>query len=288
METQIPHHARDYIRIEAAIRHLEAHYRDQPGLGELATAAGLSPYHFQRLFTRWAGVSPRRFMRYLAVDHAKAMLEDAEPVLNAAFDAGLSGPGRLHDLFIGYEAVTPGEYKAMGAGVEIRYGLHEGPFGEFLLAATERGICALAFAGDDGLDAELAELHARWPRAAIREDSAYTASLAKAAFAATPARGEAPVKLWLKGTNFQIKVWEALMRLPPGRLTSYGNIARAIGRPGAARAVGSALADNPVGWLIPCHRVIRASGRFETDYRWGSARKRAMIAWEAARRDTLN
>ncbi len=283
MDTRPVTNPQDFARIEKAIGFIEARYRDQPALDEVAREVGLSPYHFQRLFTRWAGVSPKRFIRFLTVDYAKAALEGAEPVLDAAFDAGLSGPGRLHDLLVAYEAVTPGEYKAMGEAVEIRYGFHAGPFGAFLLAATSRGICALSFVGDGGREQCLAELGARWPRAAIIRDQGGTAPLAAAAFPAPLAAPGEKLRLWLKGTNFQVKVWEALLRIPAGRLTSYGEIAAAIGRPGAARAVGGALADNPVGWVIPCHRVIRASGRFETHYRWGSARKRAMIGWEAAR-----
>ena len=286
METANQNQSRDFARVESAIRYLESRYHDRPALDEIAAEAGLSPYHFQRLFTRWAGVSPKQFMGYLTVDYAKAALERAEPVLDAAFDAGLSGPGRLHDLFVTYEAVTPGEYKAMGGGTVISYGIHSGPFGPFLIGMTDRGICALAFLDEDsddcGADACLVEIGDRWPGADIRHDQSATGPYADAVFAPPGKDGRVPPRILLKGTNFQIKVWEALLRVPPGRLSSYGEIARAMGRPGAARAVGSALADNPIAWLVPCHRVIRASGRFETHYKWGSARKRAMIGWEAA------
>ncbi len=286
METRQQNHSRDFVRIESAIRYLEAHYHDRPALDEIAAEAGLSPYHFQRLFTRWAGVSPKQFMGFLTVDYAKAALERAEPVLDAAFDAGLSGPGRLHDLFVTYEAVTPGEHKTMGGGTVIRYGFHSGPFGPFMIGVTDRGITALAFidenADDRGRDACLAEIRDRWPGADIRRDQSFTAEYAQAAFAPPDENRQGTLGVLLRGTNFQIKVWEALLRVPLGRLSSYGEIARAMGRPGAARAVGGALADNPIAWLIPCHRVIRASGRFETHYKWGSARKRAMIGWEAA------
>ena len=278
---------RDFARIEAAIRYLEDHALDRPRLDEIAGAVDLSPYHFHRLFTRWAGVSPKQFLRFLAVEHAKAMLEGAEDVLETSLASGLSGPGRLHDLFVAFEAMTPGEYKAGAARLDIRFGYHDGPFGEYLLAATERGICALSFIAEAGREHALAELRARWPGAAIRRDQVYTTTFAHRVFRDPQDRPRPHLKLWLGGTRFQIKVWEALLRLPPGHLASYGHLARAIGAPKAARAVGRALADNPIAYLIPCHRVIRASGRFDGDYRWGRARKRAMIGWEAAQAETV-
>ena len=276
--------SRDYARVEKAIRYIEAHYRDQPTLDRIAAETGLSPYHFQRLFTRWAGISPKQFVRYLTVEYAKTSLDRTEPVLDAALEAGLSGPSRLHDLFVDYEAVSPGEYKTMGAGLDFRYGFHDGPFGAFLLAATDRGICSLTFVGDTGeeRDGRLADLQTHWPGGNFIHDPDFTGDLAKQAFAPKTKSARDPVRVWLKGTNFQIQVWKALLSVPMGRLSSYGGIGRAMGKPRAARAIGSALADNPVAWLIPCHRVIRATGGFETDYRWGSARKRAMIGWEAA------
>lgn len=282
MEAQ--NQTRDYARVEKAIRYIEAHYRDQPPLDRIAAETGLSPHHFQRLFTRWAGISPKQFVRYLTVDYAKAALDRTGPVLDAALESGLSGPSRLHDLFVDYEAVTPGEYKTMGAGLDFRYGFHDGPFGGFLLAATDRGICSLTFvdAAAKERDARLGELRARWPGGAFIHDPDFTGGLAERAFAPGTNGPSGPLRVWLKGTNFQIKVWEALLLVPMGRLSSYGEIGRAMGKPRAARAIGTALADNPVAWLIPCHRVIRATGGFKTDYRWGSARKRAMIGWEAA------
>lgn len=280
--------ARDYARIEKAIRFIEARRREQPGLEEVAAAIHLSPYHVQRLFTRWAGVSPKRFMGFLTMEHAKAMLESSESVLDAALEAGLSGPGRLHDLFVTFEAATPGEYKRAGRGLEIRYGFHAGPFGEFLIARTARGVCGLAFVTDRGRAAAVEDLRARWPSASLRRDQAGTQAQARAAF---PAWGPGPeaagrsgrLALRVRGTNFQIKVWQALLRIPAGRLASYAAVARAIGRPTAARAVGGALAANPIAFLIPCHRVIRAAGGLDVDYRWGAARKRAILGWEAAR-----
>ena len=273
----------NYARIERAIRFIEDNRLDQPTLGEIAAGVGMSPFHLQRVFTAWAGVSPKLFLRYVTFDHAREALMDASPVLDAALDVGLSGPGRLHDLFVTLEAATPGEVGAGGRGLEIRYGRHEGVFGSFLVGATERGVCRISFdqEGEDRVGA-LAET---WPNARLVEDAAFTWKVAGEALAHGMDSGGSPIRLWARGTNFQIKVWEALLRVPPGRLVRYGDIARAVGRPGASRAVGQAVGANPIAVLIPCHRVIRASGRFETGYRWGSARKRALIAWEASRRE---
>ena len=273
---------RDFERIRRAIGYLERHHRDQPDLDRIAAEVHLSPFHFQRLFTRWAGVSPNQFMRFLSVEHAKAALEAGDSVLDATLEAGLSGPGRLHDLFVTFEAVTPGAYKTMAAGLEIRWGVHATRFGDVLVAATDRGICGLCFVDGGEKAAAVEDLRGRWPRALLRHDQSTTRSYAERLFEPPGATPDAPLNLWVKGTNFQIKVWEALLRVPFGGLASDSGLARAIGRPQAARAVGGALADNPVGYLIPCHRVIRSSGRFETDYRWGTARKRALIGWEAA------
>ena len=275
--------ASNYARIERAIRFIEDNRLDQPGLDEIAAGIGMSPFHLQRVFTAWAGVSPKLFLRYVTLDHAREVLMDASPVLDAALDVGLSGPGRLHDLFVTLEAATPGEFGAGGRGLDIRYGLHDGPFGRFLVAATERGVCRIAFEqeGEDQLEA----LADAWPNARLIEDEARTWRIAGEALAHGMTAGEPPIRLWARGTNFQIKVWEALLRVPAGRLASYGGIARAVGNPRAGRAVGRAVGANPIAVLIPCHRAIRASGRFETGYRWGSARKRALIAWEAARRE---
>jgi AraC family transcriptional regulator of adaptative response/methylated-DNA-[protein]-cysteine methyltransferase len=270
---------RDYARIERAIEFVAAHYRDQPSLQEVAAQAGLSPHHFQRMFTRWAGVSPGRFARYLTVEYAKARLEDAASVLDASYDAGLSGPSRLHDLFVSYEAMTPGEYKAVGASVPIAYGFHPSPFGEALLLATERGLCGLAFVDRDARRHALRGMQARWPKADFTADAGATRTLAARIFERMWARQ--PLALSLKGTNFQIRVWEALLRIPPGRVVAYQDLARHLGRPDSVRAVATAVGANPLALVIPCHRVIRKSGLI-TGYRWGTARKRAMLAWEAA------
>ena len=280
--TDIAQNARDYARIEAAILYLEEHFRDQPGLDEVAEAAGLGPHHFQRLFRRWAGISPKRFGQYLTLDYAKAQLEGSASILDAAYDAGLSGPSRLHDLFVTYEAMSPGAFKRRGEGVEIAYGLHPSPFGPCFVGQTERGICALGFAdgGEGNGEAVRAEFERRWPAARFHEDRAATAHVAARIFGERPA-DSTPLRLAVAGTNFQLKVWEALLRIPPGRITSYHALGQALGLPRSARAVGGAVAANPVSYLIPCHRVIRHTGRI-SHYEWGRSRKRVMLGWEAA------
>ncbi len=270
----------DYRRIARALEYLEQHYLDQPNLDEVAQAVGSSPTHFQRVFQRWAGVSPKRFVQYLTLQHSKRLLEDSEPLLEAALESGLSGPGRLHDLFVAVEAVTPGEYKRRGEGVEIRYGVEEGPFGDMLLAATERGLCHLSFLGPLTPEGVVAQLERRWPGARLIEDGEAAAAWNRRVFSRGQPRNPLPV--YLKGTNFQLKVWEALLAVPPGQVCSYQGLARALGRPSASRAVAGAVASNPVSYLIPCHRVIRSTGAI-SGYAGGVIRKRALLGWEAAR-----
>lgn len=269
----------DYRRIEKAIRFIDEHAQEQPSLDAIARVAGLSRHHFQRLFRRWAGISPKRFVQYLTLEYAKRRLEESRPVLEAALEAGLSGPGRLHDLFVTYEAMTPGEYKCRGARLRIAYGVHPSPFGDCLLLATARGICGLGFLGRGGAREALARFVRRWPEARFVQAPKETAPLAERAFDSRPGIG--PPRLSLMGTPFQLKVWEALVRIPPGAVVSYGALAETLGRPGAARAVGSAVGANPIAYLIPCHRVIRETGAME-GYAWGLPRKRAMLAREAA------
>lgn len=269
--------AEDYHRIEQAILYLETHAQTQPELSEIASAVGLSEYHFQRIFTRWAGISPKRFLQFLTKEGAKELLAQSENLLDTAYDVGLSSLGRLHDLFVTTEAVTPGEYKSGGAGVTIRYGLHETPFGRALIGLTERGICHLGFVGRSEGEA-VDSLVEAWPQAEMVEDFRATAPLVEPIFDLTK-RGAVPLRLHLRGTNFQLKVWEALLRIPPGRVTSYQEIAAQAGRPGASRAVGAALGRNPVAVLIPCHRVIRKLGEFG-NYRYGTARKKALLLKE--------
>ena len=267
--------------LTAAVRHLVEHWQEQPALEDLAGVAGMSPFHFQRLFTRWVGISPKRFVQFLTLGHAKRLLAENHSVLDTALDVGLSGPSRLHDLFVACEAMTPGEYKALGGGLTIRWGLHDCPFGRALVATTERGVCWLSFADQpDGGDA-MAEFTAEWPAARLVEDEDATRPTAARAFG-WEGGGEEPLRLLLRGTNFQIKVWEALLRIPSGAVVSYEDVARAIGQPTALRAVGAAVGRNPVCILIPCHRVIQKSGIIH-NYRYGVPRKRALLAWEQAR-----
>ncbi|MBK6646839.1 MAG: methylated-DNA--[protein]-cysteine S-methyltransferase [Anaerolineales bacterium] len=267
-----------YRLIEQAIQYIEANARNQPELAEIASAVGLSEYHFQRMFTRWAGISPKRFMQFLTKEHAKEILDHSENLLDATHQTGLSSLGRLHDLFVNTEAVTPGEYKSRGAGVDIRYGLHPTPFGKCLIATTERGICHLGFV--DGSEGRAVDnLVEHWKHASMNEDYASTAPLVNRIF--LDGDSTTRLKLHLRGTNFQIKVWEALLSIPQGALTTYEQIAAQVGSPRAMRAVGSAVGDNPIAYLIPCHRVIRKSGEFG-NYLYGSARKKAILARELA------
>ncbi len=275
----------DYTRMEQAIRYLEEHFRNQPGLKEIANSVHLSEFHFQRLFSRWAGVSPKKFLEFLTLDYAKKLLQESESVLDVAYESGLSGPGRLHDLFVNVEAMTPGEYKQKGAGLKISYGIHPTPFGECLLAVTERGICGLSFIENENPKKALQYLAANWPNAQIAENGKATKPYVERIFGGTNQNGT-PMKLFLKGTNFQIKVWEALLKIPPGCVASYEKIAERIGRPAASRAVGTAVANNYVAYLIPCHRVIQKIGAFG-NYRWGTPRKKAMLVWEAGRKEVV-
>jgi AraC family transcriptional regulator of adaptative response/methylated-DNA-[protein]-cysteine methyltransferase len=272
--------ARNYERVARAIDYLRRHAAGQPDLSAVARHVHLSEFHFQRLFTRWAGVSPKRFLQYLTVEHAKSRLAASQNVLALADEVGLSGPGRLHDLFVTLEALSPGEYKAGGAGLAIRYGTHDSPFGPALIASSPRGICSLHFL-NDGDDAA-ALIRAEWPRAELRRDPAGTAALADHVFLPLASQTGEPLSLLVKGSNFQVKVWRALLALPFGAVATYRHVAESIGAPAAARAVGNAVGANPIGWLIPCHRVIRESGELSR-YRWGTTRKAAMLGWEAAR-----
>lgn len=252
-------------------------------LDDLAAQLGMSPAHFQRVFTRWAGVSPKRYQQYLTLDHARRLLASRATVLETAMATGLSGTGRLHDLFVGWEAMTPGDFARGGAGLTIRKGWAETPFGPALAMATERGLCGLAFAAECGRAAAEADLAARWPAARFVEDADAVAPLLSAAFG-HPGAG---ARLHLIGAPFQVKVWEALLAIPPGQVATYSAIAEAIGHPRAVRAVGTAVGRNPIAWLIPCHRALRKSGGLG-GYHWGLPVKRAMLAWEAARADSAD
>ena len=270
----------DYFRITQAIEYLENNFLAQPTLEDIAKLLHLSPFYTQRLFKRWAGISPKRFVQYLTLQHAQKLLAESHSVLDAALDSGLSGTSRLHDLFVNIEAVTPAEYKRMGEGLKIDYGYHPTPFGECLLAKTERGICGLWFTDTLGREATLAELADKWPGAILTENEAETAPLAQRVFAAENDEDvKQPLNLLIRGTNFQLQVWKALLRIPAGTVCSYGDIAEMIDRPNAVRAVGSAVGKNALAWLIPCHRVIRKDGSTES-YRWGKLRKKAILVRE--------
>ena len=274
--------SKDYQRIEQAIAFLERNFARQPSLKEIAESANLSEYHFQRVFTRWVGISPKRFLQFLTKEHAKVLLEKSEDVLDVAYASGLSGPGRLHDLFVTCEAVTPGEFKQRGEGLPIVYGFHPTPFGECLLAVTERGICSLSFVQPGGREQALTALKQRWSKARLSWDAAQTRAVVNQVFAWYSGQASSPFHLFLSGTNFQIKVWEALLQIPAGAVVAYEDVAACIGRPNAARAVSNAIAQNPIPVIIPCHRVIRKTGEFG-GYHYGAARKQALLGWEAAR-----
>ncbi len=269
---------RHYAAVARAINFIRQHARQQPALESIAAAAHLSPFHLQRVFSEWAGLSPKRFLQYVTKEHAKACLRRSQTVLEVSDTVGLSSPGRLHDLMITAEAMTPGEIQSGGRGVEIGFGCGTSPFGDVFLAWTPRGICQLTFVESQPSDV-LVQLQAQWPLALYRRDDVQAALWLKAIFPAAPTSGR--IHLVLKGTPFQIKVWEALMQTSTGELFSYGQIADKIGRPRAQRAVGSALAANQIGYLIPCHRVIQESGNM-SNYRWGTERKIAMQVWEQA------
>ncbi|MBT5433384.1 MAG: methylated-DNA--[protein]-cysteine S-methyltransferase [Rhodospirillaceae bacterium] len=280
--TQSPTQDDDYARIEQAIAFLDENFQEQPDLAELAARVGLSPWHFQRMFRRWAGISPKRFLQFLTVDYARGLLERSSPVLDTAYDSGLSGPSRLHDLFVVTEAVTPGDVRRGGAGLELHHGVHDSPFGRCGLAMNERGICTLTFAPPDAAgDAWLVDqLCTRWPNATLIADQEATGDMVQRVFDLS--EGSEAIPLHLRGTNFQIRVWEALMRMPPATVTSYQDLARRMGQESAVRAAASAVARNPVAFLIPCHRVIRKTGPFH-NYAWGPVRKQAILGWEQAR-----
>jgi AraC family transcriptional regulator of adaptative response/methylated-DNA-[protein]-cysteine methyltransferase len=268
----------NWRRIARAIQFLSAHYQDQPTLEDAASAAGLSPHHFQRVFTRYVGVSPKSFVGHLTLEHAKGDLAAGASVLDASLDAGLSGPSRLHDLALKIEAMTPGDYARGGEGVTITYGFCPSPFGVALIMATEAGLCGLAF-GDEGEERlMLKDMKGRWPDATYVEDKERTSEFARMIFG----EGESELKLHLMGSPFQVKVWQALMAIPDGKTSTYHAVAKLIGNDKASRAVGAAVGRNPISWLIPCHRVLASDGTLN-GYHWGLDRKRAMLAVEAAR-----
>ena len=276
----------DYERVANVIRFLDRHHTDQPDLNQLAAAAGLSPFHFHRLFSAWAGVTPKDFLQCLTVEHAKQLLSDGHNVFDAALDAGLSGPGRLHDLCVTLEAASPGEMKNGGTGMRIDYGFTATPFGEALIAETKRGLCHLTFVDRRGRDGARDLLKSEWPNASLHRNDQRAAELASEIFARPPQSESRPrLRAFVRGTSFQLRVWRALLKIPSGALTTYGRLSAAINQPGAARAVGSAVGANPISFVIPCHRVIRETGALG-NYGGGVIRKRVMLGWELSPRDS--
>lgn len=270
--------ARDYDVVRRIIEYISENYQDQPDLEHLADLVNLSPSHLQKLFTRWAGLSPKAFLQAVTLDHARRLLDGQTSLLDAAFDLGMSGPSRLHDLFVEAEAMSPGAYKERGSGLTIHYGFHDSPFGTALAMATDRGLAGLAFADPGEEKAALADMVHRWPAAVYVEAPDVTAPYVTAAFAVAP--DEQPLRVVLIGSDFEVQVWERLLKIPRGQATTYSNIAGEIGKPKAARAVGAAVGRNPISFVVPCHRVLGKSGQL-TGYHWGITRKRAILGWEA-------
>ena len=272
--------AADYDVVRRAIGHIRGHWREQPEIDAIAEAAGVTPTELHHLFRRWAGLTPKAFLQALTLDGARQLLRDSASVLDATYEVGLSGPGRLHDLFVTHEAMSPGEWKSGGEGLTVFFGFHPSPFGSALVMATERGLAGLAFADPGEERAALADMKARWPRAAYVEDSARTAAIARRIFDSSQWQQDKPLRVVLIGTDWEVRVWETLLQIPMGRLATYSDIASKIRKPAAARAVGAAVGKNPVSFVVPCHRVVGKSGDI-TGYHWGITRKRAMLGWEA-------
>jgi AraC family transcriptional regulator of adaptative response/methylated-DNA-[protein]-cysteine methyltransferase len=270
----------DYERVRSIIAFISERWREQPSLDDIAGHVGLSTTHVHHLFRRWCGLTPKAFLQALTLDGAKALLAQSASVLDATYEVGLSGPGRLHDLFVTHEAMTPGDFKAGGAGLKLRYGFHRSPFGEAILVATERGVAGIGFVDGGDRAAALADMRRRWSRAEYAEDGPGTAPLARRVFEPSRWRAEEPLRVVLIGTDFEVRVWRTLLRIPFGRATTYSAIAQSIGRPSAARAVGAAVGKNPISFVVPCHRVLGRSGAL-TGYHWGLTRKQAILGWEA-------
>lgn len=273
----------DYDRIAEAISFIASRVDSQPTLQEIAGHLHLSPFHFQRLFSRWAGVTPKRFLQVLTLERAKQLLRESKPLLEVSDALGLSSSSRLYDHFVHLEAVTPGEYKTGGAGLRIEYAVHDTPFGKAFIATTPRGVCSFAFLESTEIDEHLTGIHKKWPHALVHENRQRTLAVIKNMFC-EERKLNRPVSLHVSGTNFQISVWKALLQIPPAMVVSYSQVATAIGHPSSARAVGLAVGANPVAFLIPCHRVIQQSGKLG-GYHWGETRKQAIHAWESARNE---
>jgi AraC family transcriptional regulator of adaptative response/methylated-DNA-[protein]-cysteine methyltransferase len=272
--------AADYDIVRRAIAHIRGHWRAQPEIEQIADAAGVSATDLHHLFRRWCGLTPKAFLQALTLNHARELLRSSASVLDTAYEVGLSGPGRLHDLFVTHEAMSPGEWKAGGEGLTLTYGFHPCPFGMALVMVTPRGLCGLALADASKERAVLRDMKSRWPKAKYVEDFAATAPTARRIFDAALWRQDRPLRVVLIGTDFEVRVWEKLLDVPMGRLTTYSDLAARAGAPKAARAVGAAVGKNPISFVVPCHRVIGKSGEL-TGYHWGLTRKRAMLGWEA-------
>jgi len=281
--TDITPDGTDYETVRSVIEMLTEDYRDQPSLEAIARRLGRSPTQLQKVFTRWAGLSPKAFLQAVTLDHAKRLLREQDmPLLETSIEVGLSGPGRLHDLFVTHEAMSPGEWKARGTGLTIRYGYHPSPFGTALVMVTERGLAGLAFADPGEERASFDDMAWRWPNAAYVEDSAATARYAARIFDPDRWCAEEPLRIFLIGSDFQVRVWQALLKVPFGKATTYSNIAEEIGQPAASRAVGAAIGRNPISFVVPCHRALGKGGEL-TGYHWGLTRKRAILGWEAGK-----
>jgi AraC family transcriptional regulator, regulatory protein of adaptative response / methylated-DNA-[protein]-cysteine methyltransferase len=277
-----PQHAalRDYDSVRRAIAFISEQWRNQPTIEAMADAAGVTPDELHHLFRRWAGLTPKAFMQALTLDHAKSLLRDSASVLDAALDSGLSGPGRLHDLFVTHEAMSPGEWKNGGGGLTLRYGFHPSPFGTAIVIGTDRGLAGLAFADSGEEQAAFADMTRRWPNATYLEDREGTTALAQRIFDTKLWRPDQPLRVVLIGTDFEVRVWETLLKIPMGRAVCYSDIACNIQSPKASRAVGAAVGRNPVSFVVPCHRALGKDGKL-TGYHWGVTRKQAMLGWEA-------
>ena len=274
--------ADDYAVVRRAIAFISEHWRAQPEIDEIAAAVGTTTADLHHLFRRWAGLTPKAFLQAITLDNARRLLRSSASVLDAAYEVGLSGPGRLHDLFVTHEAMSPGEWKSGGEGLSVAYGFHPSPFGSALVMTTERGLAGLAFADPGEEDAALDDMRGRWTKARYGEDKERTGAIARRIFDPTLWRPERPLRVVLIGTDFEVRVWETLLGIPMGRATTYSDIAAKLGKPTAARAVGAAVGKNPVSFVVPCHRVMGKSGDL-TGYHWGITRKRAMLGWEAGR-----
>jgi len=272
--------AADYDVVRKAIGHIRGHWRDQPEIETIAEAAGVTPTELHHLFRRWAGLSPKAFLQALTLDGARQLLRDSASVLDATYEVGLSGPGRLHDLFVTHEAMSPGEWKTGGEGLTVYFGFHPSPFGSALVMATARGLAGLAFADHGTERAALADMKGRWPRATYVEDSARTSAIARRIFDPKQWQREQPLRVVLIGTDWEVRVWDTLLKIPMGKLVTYSDIACKLDKPTAPRAVGTAVGKNPISFVVPCHRVVGKSGDV-TGYHWGITRKRAMLGWEA-------